>query len=46
MHSALDVLDRQRLDVLYPGDDVFPLAPRARAVGIAALREAVRSRAD
>jgi predicted AAA+ superfamily ATPase len=39
MRSALDVLGLDRLDVVYPGDEVFPLADRVRAVGIASLPE-------
>jgi len=35
--TALDVLGLDRLDVVYPGVDVFPLADRIRAVGIEAL---------
>ncbi len=46
MRTALDVLGLDRLDVVYPGDDVFPLADRIRAVGIAAVPEALRSSAE
>lgn len=37
MHSALDTLGLERLDVVYFGDEVFPLAERIRAVGVRAL---------
>lgn len=42
MRSALDVLGLERLDVVYAGKEVFPLAERVRAVGIEALVDAVR----
>jgi predicted AAA+ superfamily ATPase len=42
MRSALDVLGLERLDVVYAGNEVFPLAERVRAVGIEALVDAVR----
>lgn len=42
MQSALDVLGLERLDVVYPGTEVFPLAENVRAVGVAALQDAVR----
>jgi len=41
MRSALEALDLERLDVIYPGADVFPLAERVRAVGIESLLEAL-----
>lgn len=37
MRSALEVLRLERLDVVYPGTDVFPLGERLRAVGIESL---------
>lgn len=42
MRSALDVLGLERLDVVYAGKEVFPLAERVRAVGVEALVDAVR----
>lgn len=42
MRSALDVLGLERLDVVYAGKEVFPLADRVRAVGVEALVDAVR----
>jgi predicted AAA+ superfamily ATPase len=43
MRSALEVLGLERIDVVYPGDAVFPLAPKVRAVGIAALPKTIGS---
>ena len=43
MHTAVDLLGLERLDVIYAGDDVFPLAANVRAVGIGKLPDAVRS---
>jgi hypothetical protein len=37
MRIALDELKLDSLDVVYPGDDVYPLAERIRAVGITRL---------
>lgn len=37
MRTAVDTLGLQRLDVVYAGDEVFPLEDRIRAVGIAAV---------
>jgi hypothetical protein len=42
MHSALATLGLERLDVVYAGRDVFPLGERLRAVGVAAIPEAIR----
>lgn len=41
MHSAPESLSLDRLDVVYVGDDVFPLTDRIRAVGIGCLLEAL-----
>lgn len=41
MRSALEVLDLERLDVIVPGRDVYPLASRVRAVGLAAIGTAL-----
>ncbi len=43
MYSALETLGLERLDVIYQGNDVFPLAERIRAVGIGALWSALGS---
>lgn len=43
MHSAIDSLGLQRLDVIYPGADVFPMTDRIRAVGIESVRDALRT---
>lgn len=43
MRTALEVLRLERLDVVYPGTEVFPLAERVRAVGIVALPELLMS---
>jgi len=40
MHVALADLKLDRLDVVYPGEQVFDLAPRIRAVGITELAPA------
>ena len=37
MHIALAELHLDRLDVVYPGDQTFPLAERVRAVGLTRL---------
>lgn len=37
MRSALEHLELERLDVIWPGDDVFVLGERIRAVGVGAL---------
>lgn len=37
MRIARDELKLDSLDVVYPGDDVYPLADRIRAVGITRL---------
>jgi uncharacterized protein len=42
MRSALADLALTHLDVIYPGDNVFPLADRVRAVGIACLMDAIQ----
>ena len=42
MRSALADLALTRLDVIYPGGNVFPLADRVRAVGIACLMDAIQ----
>jgi len=34
MRIAMQDLGLDRLDVIYPGDEVFPMAPRIRAVGL------------
>jgi hypothetical protein len=34
-------LDLERLDVVYAGNDVFPLGDRVRAVGIGRVSEAI-----
>jgi uncharacterized protein len=41
MHVALDDLRLERLDVVVPGAEVFPLADRVRAVGVERLGEVV-----
>ena len=41
MRSALNDLRLARLDVIYPGDRVFPLSERIRAVGLTRVAEAV-----
>lgn len=46
MRSALDALRLEGLDVVVPGEAVFDLAPRIRAVGIATLPQAVAGRGD
>ncbi len=43
MRIALDDLGLKRLDVVYPGDAVFPLAPKIRAVGVSALAANLRA---
>jgi len=42
MHYALKDLGLTRLDVVYPGQEIFPLADRIRAVGLTRLAEAVK----
>jgi hypothetical protein len=42
MRSAMKDLGLERLDVIYPGDAVFPLADRTRAVGITCLLNALK----
>ena len=42
MRIALEDLRLSSLDVLYPGDDVFPLGPKIRAVGIKKLTSAIK----
>jgi uncharacterized protein len=42
MHSALADLKLDRIDVMYPGADVFPLAKKIRAVGADCLFEAIK----
>ncbi|MBK8979005.1 MAG: ATP-binding protein [Planctomycetes bacterium] len=37
MRSALETLGLGRIDVIWPGDDVFPLAENVRAVGLEVL---------
>ncbi|MFW6012508.1 MAG: ATP-binding protein [bacterium] len=39
MHSALETLDLERLYVVYPGEDRFPLHERMEAVGLLRLAE-------
>ncbi len=41
MRSALKDLRLTRLDVIYPGDRVFPLSDRIRAVGLKCMAETV-----
>lgn len=41
MRIALRDLGLKRIDVIYPGDDVFPLSPGIRAVGIACLSDSL-----
>lgn len=41
MRSALETLALRRIDVVYPGDEVFPLADTIRAVGIATLPDSL-----
>jgi len=41
MHAAIQELGLDRLDVIYAGNDVFPLGERIRAVGIGALCESI-----
>ena len=41
MHSAVQQLGLERLDVIYAGSEVFPLGERLRAVGIEALPESI-----
>jgi uncharacterized protein len=42
MHIALDDLDLQSIDVIYPGDETYPLAPKIRAVGMKRLTRDLR----
>ena len=42
VQQAIDGLGLQRLDVIYPGADVFPMTDRIRAVGIGALGDTLR----
>jgi hypothetical protein len=42
MRTALEDLRLTSLDVIYPGDKVFPLANRVRAVGLSRLLEALQ----
>ncbi len=42
MRIALEDLQLKRLDVVYPGKDIFPLGPKIRAVGISRLSEALK----
>jgi len=42
MRTALEDLRLTSLDVVYPGNQVFPLSPRVRAVGLSRLLEAVK----
>ena len=39
MHSALADLRLERLDVVHPGDQTFPLRERIRALGLPRLHE-------
>ncbi len=39
MHIALEDLGLERLDVIYPGEEAFPLRDRIRAVGLSRLLE-------
>ena len=39
MKVAMEDLKLERLDVVFPGDDSFPLADNVRAVGLAVLIE-------
>lgn len=41
MHSAVQTLGLERLDVIYVGNEVFPLADRMRGVGIDNVVEAI-----
>jgi hypothetical protein len=41
MRSALKDLRLKRLDVVYPGDRIFPLSDRIRAVGLTRVAETV-----
>ena len=41
MRHALIDLELDRLDVIYPGEDTYPLAPRVRAVAMTRLRRDV-----
>lgn len=41
MHTIIEDLGLESLDVLYPGDRTFPLGPRIRAVGLSRLLEDV-----
>ena len=41
MHSALADLDLDRITIVYPGNDAYPLAERVRVAGLGRLaREA------
>ena len=42
MRIALEDLRLSSLDILYPGDAVFPLAPKIRAVGMTKLATAIK----
>jgi predicted AAA+ superfamily ATPase len=42
MRTALDALRLERIDVVYPGSEIFPMAERIRAVGIESLAEALK----
>jgi predicted AAA+ superfamily ATPase len=41
MHSAMQALGLERLDVVYAGREVFPLGERLRGVGIEAVVDAI-----
>ena len=42
MRSALSDLRLSRLDVIYPGDQIFPLSKEIRAIGITRLADAIK----
>lgn len=42
MRIALRDLGLKHIDVIYPGDDIFPLSPGIRAVGITCLADGIR----
>jgi hypothetical protein len=43
MHVAMADLGLERLDVIYPGEETFPMAEKIRAVGLSRLLTDVES---
>ena len=44
MHSALEDLDLDRITIVYPGDDAYPLAERIRVTGLGYLAREMEGR--